>query len=60
MSRNRTFHPANGLTVITGVGRHSAGQKGVLGPAVQAALDQAGWRVDRDTGRGYVVVKGRR
>jgi hypothetical protein len=60
MSRNRTFQPANGLTVITGVGRHSAGQKGVLGPAVQAALVQAGWRVDRDTGRGYVVVKGRR
>lgn len=55
------FAPPRGLTVVTGVGRHSAGQRGVLGPSVANALESAGWRVDRGAnGRGYLVVRGRR
>lgn len=59
--RSVTVQPVNGLTVITGVGRHSVGNKGVLGPAVAKALEERGWRVERgDAGRGYLSVKGRR
>lgn len=46
------------LVIVTGKGRHSAGQRGVLGPAVYKALADAGWRTERQ--EGYVVVKGRR
>lgn len=45
------------LTVITGKGRHSAGQRGVLGPAVARALEDNGWRVQRNDG--HVAVLGR-
>ncbi|ORY25627.1 hypothetical protein BCR39DRAFT_600061 [Naematelia encephala] len=56
-----TVVPSRGLTIVTGVGRHSAGQRGVLGPAVANALEVDGWRIDRgETGRGYLVVKGKR
>jgi hypothetical protein len=45
------------FTVITGKGLHSAGQRGVLGPAVANALRGAGWRVE--THPGYLTVRGR-
>jgi len=49
------------LRIVTGVGRHSAGGKGVLGPAVGNALEREGWKVDRgESGRGYLVVRGKR
>ncbi|KAL7420812.1 hypothetical protein Q5752_004765 [Cryptotrichosporon argae] len=59
-TRAAGFTPPVPLIVITGLGRHSAGQKGVLGPAVGNALEEAGWRVGREAGRGYIVVKGKR
>ncbi|CAK9784247.1 hypothetical protein CC85DRAFT_324897 [Cutaneotrichosporon oleaginosum] len=43
--------------IITGKGLHSAGQRGVLGPAVYNALHGAGWRVEAHPG--YLTVKGR-
>ncbi|BEI80608.1 hypothetical protein CcaverHIS002_0111370 [Cutaneotrichosporon cavernicola] len=43
--------------VITGQGRHSVGQRGVIGPAVANALRGAGWRVEVHPG--YLTVKGR-
>ena len=59
--KSLSFVPARTLTVVTGVGRHSAGQSGVLGPAVANVLEGEGWRVDRgESGRGYLVVRGRR
>jgi hypothetical protein len=59
--KGATWEPARGMTIITGVGRHSAGKRGVLGPAVASALEREGWRVDRgDSGRGYLVVRGKR
>ncbi|WVQ65707.1 uncharacterized protein L199_003885 [Kwoniella botswanensis] len=46
--------------IITGVGRHSINNKGVLGPAVSNDLERKGWKVDRgDSERGYLVVRGR-
>ena len=55
------FVPGQNLTIVTGVGRHSAGRRGVLGPAVANVLEADGWRVDRgENGRGYLVVRGRR
>lgn len=60
MQRAKTFVPARQLTVITGVGRHSAGKMGVLGPAVANTLEEHGWRVERgERSRGYIVVHGR-
>ncbi|WVW84768.1 hypothetical protein I302_106803 [Kwoniella bestiolae CBS 10118] len=48
------------FVIITGVGRHSVNNKGVLGPAVSGDLERKGWRVDRGDGeRGYLVVSGR-
>jgi hypothetical protein len=59
-SRQRTFVPGRGLTVITGVGRHSAGKMGVLGPAVANTLEANGWRVERgERSRGYLMVTGK-
>lgn len=53
--------PGQALTIVTGVGRHSAGKRGVLGPSVANVLEGDGWRVDRgENGRGYLVVRGRR
>ena len=55
------FSPSKALVIVVGVGRHSAGHKGVLGPAVANALESNGWRVDRgENGRGYLVVRGKR
>ena len=59
--RSVAMQPTTKLTVITGVGRHSVGNRGVLGPAVVKELEERGWKVDRgEAGRGYVCVKGRR
>ena len=46
-----------GLRIITGVGRHSAGGKAVLGPAVGRMLNDEGWKVQ--VGEGVVKVVGR-
>lgn len=46
-----------GLTIVTGVGRHSEGGKGKLGPAVGAMLVREGWKVE--VGNGVVTVVGR-
>lgn len=46
-----------GLRIITGVGRHSAGGRAVLGPAVGKMLNEEGWRVQ--VGEGVVKVVGR-
>ncbi|WVF68915.1 hypothetical protein IAT40_003689 [Kwoniella sp. CBS 6097] len=49
------------MVIITGVGRHSVGNKGVLGPAVSSLLEKDGWRIERgDSERGFLVVWGRR
>lgn len=46
-----------GLRIITGIGRHSAGGKAVLGPAVGRMLNDEGWKVQ--VGEGVVTVVGR-
>lgn len=58
-AKMRTFVPPRPLVVVVGVGRHSAGNVGVIGPAVATALEGGGWRVDR-SGRGYLVVRGKK
>lgn len=45
------------LVIITGKGIHSAGNRGVLGPAVQRALTAEGYRVTRQ--EGYLAVRSR-
>jgi len=46
------------FTIITGIGRHSSGSLGVLGPAVQKALEEDGWYVRKEHGK--LVVTGAR
>lgn len=46
-----------GLRIVTGLGRHSAGGRAVLGPAVGKMLNEEGWRVQ--VGNGVVKVVGR-
>ncbi|KAI5781031.1 hypothetical protein DFH27DRAFT_582558 [Peziza echinospora] len=48
---------AGGVRIVVGKGRHSAGGRGVLGPAVVGALRREGWLVE--VGGGWVQVKGR-
>jgi hypothetical protein len=48
----------NSLTIVTGIGRHSAGGVSQLRQAVAAALVQDGWKVQVETGR--FVITGRR
>ncbi|KAL8688871.1 MAG: hypothetical protein Q9218_005325 [Villophora microphyllina] len=43
-----------GLRVVTGIGRHSEGGRGKLGPAVSAMLVREGWKVEM--GQGVVTV----
>lgn len=45
------------LIIVTGKGIHSAGNVGVLGPAVQKALAEEGYRVTRQDG--YLAVRAR-
>ncbi|KAI4142243.1 MAG: hypothetical protein L6R39_005020 [Caloplaca ligustica] len=49
-----------GLRIVTGVGRHSEGGKGKLGPAVGAMLVREGWKVEIGEGVIDVVGKARR
>ena len=57
--KNRSLAPTR-LTVVTGVGKHSAGGKGVIGPPVIKALEAEGFKVERAAGsRGYFTVTGR-
>ena len=48
---------ARGFNIVTGIGRHSEGGKGKLGPAVTKALTADGWRVEGNSGS--ILVKGR-
>ncbi|KAF8309303.1 hypothetical protein DL93DRAFT_2063082, partial [Clavulina sp. PMI_390] len=47
--------PVGGFTIITGAGRHSVGATGVLGPAVQKALEEDGWIVRKEYAKLVVV-----
>ena len=47
----------SGLRVIVGMGRHSEGGKGRLGPAVGKALAAEGWKLE--IGQGVLTVVGR-
>ena len=57
-SKTRRAREEGGFTVITGLGRHSAGGVSQLRQAVAAALLQDGWKIRIETGR-FVVI-GRR
>lgn len=48
--------PSHSLTIITGVGNHSKNRVGVIGPAVQNALEGEGWRTSKRPGA--IVVSG--
>ncbi|MCJ1481170.1 hypothetical protein MMC06_001326 [Schaereria dolodes] len=49
-----------GFRIVVGVGRHSEGGKGRLGPAVGAMLKREGWRSDGGSFEGGVlIVRGR-
>lgn len=48
---------ATGFTIVTGVGHHSEGGKGKLGPAVSKMLAAEGWRVEKNGGS--ITVRGR-
>lgn len=43
--------------IIVGLGRHSEGGKGRLGPAVGGMLVREGWRVE--VGQGELIVRGK-
>lgn len=45
------------LKIVTGVGRHSQGGKGKLGPAVGAMLVKEGWKVE--FAQGFLIVLGK-
>ncbi|KAI9835937.1 MAG: hypothetical protein M1819_001835 [Sarea resinae] len=45
-----------GYRIVTGVGRHSEGGKGRIGPAVASMLVKEGWKIE--VGEGVVVVTG--
>ncbi|KAL8939474.1 MAG: hypothetical protein Q9211_002725 [Gyalolechia sp. 1 TL-2023] len=49
-----------GLRIVTGVGRHSEGGRGKLGPAVGAMLVRDGWKVEIEQGVIKVTGKARR
>ena len=46
-----------GLRIITGIGRHSDGGRGKLGPAVRAMLQREEWKIEE--GEGVLEVVGR-
>ncbi|MCJ1463817.1 hypothetical protein MMC07_002426 [Pseudocyphellaria aurata] len=50
----------SGLRIVTGVGRHSEGGRGRLGPAVGAMLVKGGWKVEVTEGVVTVVGRARR
>ncbi|KAL1610524.1 hypothetical protein SLS60_002193 [Paraconiothyrium brasiliense] len=47
----------DGFRIVTGLGRHSEGGRGKIGPAVVRALVKEGWRVE--VGSGELVVTGK-
>lgn len=47
-----------GYQIITGVGHHSQGGVGKLGPAVFKSLVSQGWKVEAATHSGCLIVKG--
>ena len=49
-----------GLRIITGVGRHSDGGRGKLGPAVRAMLQRDDWKIEEGEGVFEVVGRVRR
>ena len=49
-----------GLRIITGVGRHSDGGRGKLGPAVKAMLQRDEWKIEEGEGVFEVVGRVRR
>jgi len=48
--------PSNPFTIVTGKGNHSKGKVGVIGPAVENALEAVGWRMSNRPGA--IVVTG--
>jgi hypothetical protein len=51
----------HGLVIIVGKGTHSAGQRGVLGPAVMKVLEEDGWKFENEIAlAGRIVVKSRK
>lgn len=48
---------ARGFRIVTGVGRHSQGGRGVLGPGVTKMLKEDGWKYE--AGSGVIVVTGK-
>ncbi|MCJ1419592.1 hypothetical protein MMC32_005947 [Xylographa parallela] len=56
-AREGMIQGEGGFRVVVGVGRHSEGGRGRLGPAVGGALVRGGWRVE--VGEGVLVVRGR-
>jgi hypothetical protein len=50
---------AGGFRIVTGVGRHSEGGRGKLGPAVVKMLQVEGWRISAGEGVVTVIGKGR-
>ena len=56
-AREGKIQGEGGFRVVVGVGRHSEGGRGRLGPAVGGALVRGGWRVE--VGEGVLVVRGR-
>lgn len=51
---------AEAYRIITGLGRHSEGGRGKLGPAVAKALVNDGWKVEVESGELYVTGLARR
>lgn len=49
-----------GYRVITGIGRHSEGGRGKIGPAVAKKLVQEGWKVEINGGEVLVLGRARR
>ncbi|KAF2279137.1 uncharacterized protein EI97DRAFT_228226 [Westerdykella ornata] len=50
----------DGYRIVVGLGRHSEGGRGKLGPAVVRALVKRGWKVEVGTGEVRVIGRGRR
>jgi hypothetical protein len=48
---------SNGYRIVVGLGRHSEGGKGKLGPAVSKALRQDGWKIENEGAA--ILVKGK-
>ncbi|MCJ1478380.1 hypothetical protein MMC13_007060 [Lambiella insularis] len=56
-AREGKVQGSGGYRVVVGLGRHSEGGRGRLGPAVGGMLVREGWRLE--VGEGVLVVRGR-